>query len=208
MEFQQFGTIETPDGTAGATLCIDSDRPLECMLQWWFEAKIPRMGLIQDKPANWARGVLALGSWSGKVLELVPQALYRDGTNGGLFLPHVLDPEELKWMKHARAELVLTDDGRLDGKWTGPDGAAGAVQLAPLPKFTRPDALRCTSWAEFKAWADKVRSDHSVEWFRGHGCNSFPLCSTLHRLGRHRLERYVAGELVKFNAHAEATLSR
>jgi hypothetical protein len=105
------------------------------MLQWWFEAKNPSMGSILDKPVNWARGVLAVGSWSDQVLTLAPRVLYRDGLNGGLFKPNVLEAEEGRWMRELRAELARTAGGGLQGTWTGPDGAAGSVTLAPLPRF-------------------------------------------------------------------------
>jgi hypothetical protein len=43
--------------------------------------------------------------------------------------------------------------------------------------------------------------------FRGHGSSQFHLSTTLHRVGRHRLERYCSEELLAFKNHAEGLLS-
>jgi hypothetical protein len=53
-----------------------------------------------------------------------------------------------------------------------------------------------------------MREKRNGEWFRGHRSNDFPLRTTLHRLGRFRLERCVYSDLPKFSMQAEATLNR
>jgi hypothetical protein len=60
MEVQLVGTIDGPHGPAEAMLSVDTDRPLEFILQGHGN------GIL-------ARGVLADGSWEGETLNLIPR---------------------------------------------------------------------------------------------------------------------------------------
>jgi len=195
MELQQFGTIDTPDGAAAAMLCIDADRPNQWMLQWWNDKKKAGFGVVCEAIRD------------GNTVRLTPKNLHRIGETGNLLPLTLFTEEEEKWMTQSRGELSKTDDG-LTGRWFGPDGFSGAIVLAKPVEFPPLVVNHCRSWAGFKAWADKVRTDRSGTWFRGHGSTTFPLQTTLHRIGRCRLERFCFNELVQFHAQAEAVFNR
>jgi hypothetical protein len=194
-DLQQFGTIETPQGSAAAMLCIDADRPNEFLLQW----------VHQDKSTG--RGLVCEPTWTGTTVHLAPKVLWRAGDNGGLFLPRELTSDERRYMGGATIELTRTDEG-FHGAWQGPDNSGGAIELKKLSRGQPIEAQQCTSWADFKIWADSIRADNSAMWFRGHGSSQYTMMTTLHRLGRNRLERYCFGELIIFNAYAEGALNR
>ena len=181
MEFQQFGTIETETGVAEALLCIDADKPTEFMLQWH------GAGII-------SRGILADVTRQGDEFDLVPRWLYRVNDKCGLWLPAVRSAEENAWMGATRAHLVLRDGG-LQGQWTGLEGATGAIALKPLMSAEGDqEAYQCNSWEEFKAWASRIRTERDAFSFRGHGSSEFSLRTTIHRMRRYRLERYLFEE--------------
>lgn len=195
MELQRFGKIETAQGLADAMLCIDADRPNEIMVHWWGAGIEPK-------------ALLADGQWDGDRLQLVPRLLYTTGNNGALYLPPNLTPEQVEALRSARATLFKTGK-TLDGEWTGLNGErghltfddfGGAADVGPI------EAQQCDSWEAFKTWVNRIRAEKDVVMFRGHGSNAFQLRTTLHRVGRHRLERYCSEELRMFSAHAEAVL--
>lgn len=183
-------------------LCIDSDRPNEFMLQWWNEA------------ANTAAGCVCLAelasSGVSSSVNLSPWILCRTTVGGGLYVPPASDlsEEDKQWIKEARAELRRTTLG-YEGNWNGPADASGSILLNPVQAREPIIARQCATWPEFKEWAYDMKSRRgSGEWFRGHGSSDFRLESTLHRLGRFRLERYVTEELPHFKGQAEAMLNR
>ena len=195
MELQRFGTIETAKGLADAMLCIDADRPNELMVHWWGAGIEPK-------------ALLADGNWDSDRLQLVPRLLYTTGSNGALYLPPNLPPEQAEALHIARATLLKTGK-TLEGEWTGLNGErghitfddfGGATEVGPI------EARQCDGWEAFKAWVNRIRAEKDVVMFRGHGSNAFQLRTTLHRVGRHRLERYCSEELRMFSAHAEAVL--
>ena len=195
MELQRFGKIETAQGLADAMLCIDADQPNEIMVHWWGVGIEPK-------------ALLAEGRWDGDRLQLVPKLLYTTGNNGALYLSPNLPHEQVEALQNARATL-LKKGKTLDGEWTGLNGEkgrlifddfGGATDVGPV------EAQQCDSWEAFKTWVNRIRSEKDVVMFRGHGSSSFQLRTTLHRVGRHRLERYCWEELRMFSAHAEAVL--
>jgi hypothetical protein len=165
------------------------------MLQWWHETQKHEFGVVCE------------ATWAGETARLVPKYLHRVNDNGAIQNLAVLSAEELKWMRQSSGELVKTAGG-LTGVWHGPDGATGTMSFAPPQTYPDTTVSRCRSWAGFKVWADKVRADRSAEWFRGHGSSAFPLRTTIHRVGRCRLERYCYLELVRFQGQAEAAFNR
>jgi FRG domain len=202
LEQQFIGQVETPEGKQGLMLCIDSDRPHEFMLQWWNEA------------ANTSAGCLCkaeiIGSGVSSSVKLMPWTLYRTAPQVGLYAPPAKDmnEEEILWIREVQAELRRTTIG-YQGSWVGPRGARGAITLNSIQARTPIVARQCATWLEFKEWAYEMRSRRgNGEWFRGHGSSDFQRQTTLHRLGRYRLERYVTSELIDFNGQAEATLNR
>ena len=195
MGFQYFGSIETPQGTASATVCVDDDSAADLMIQWY------GAGIT-------AGGVLVTSRQEGSTSELVPRLLYRAGPNGGLYAPPQLTKDEIAWMTGTKGTLRQTQTG-LNGEWTGPNAATGNITFTRPPEPpVRVVANACESWAAFKAWAGELRQHQNASLFRGHGCSSFSLATTLHRAGRYRLERYVVSELVQFKSHVEALLDR
>jgi hypothetical protein len=197
MDYQFIGQVDTPSGKQGAMLCIDSDRPSEFMLQWWNEAGKTAAGCLFDaRPTE-------------PGLKLTPKTLFRAGVNGGLFAPRdgSFTEEEKRWVAAIRADLRKVGNG-FEGSWSGPDSTHGAIVLQPLAARKPIDPHQCETWSEFKDWATEMRKKRNGEWFRGHGSHEFPLTTTLHRLGRFRLERFLVLDLPKFSAQAEATLNR
>jgi hypothetical protein len=195
VDFQFIGEVETPSGKQGAMLCIDSDRPSEFMVQWW------------DRAANTAAGCLFNAGPTETGSKLTPNTLYRTGANGGLFAPSTFTDKEKRWVAAIQADLHKVGNG-YEGTWSGPDSTHGKIILNPFAAGKPIDPHECVTWPAFKDWASEMRRKRNGEWFRGHGSNEFPLTTTLHRLGRFRLERYVASDLPKFSAQAEAALNR
>lgn len=192
MTLQQFGTLETDQGTAFAMLCIDADRPLEYMVHTW-GANLPSFAILADASDDGSNAV-----------ELKARLLFRPLENGGLHTPRLND-DEVKRLTALNVHLQRTERG-LQGSWSALEGQSGVIQFANVPKGTELKAESCADWAEFKHWATRARLDNDAALFRGHGSNRFQLQTTLHRAGRHRLERYCAQTLVQFHAQAEAVL--
>jgi hypothetical protein len=190
---QLFGTIQTVEGEATAMACVDVDRPSELMLQWWGEGITPA-------------GVLCLGSVDGATVTLKPHLVYRV-ENGSMFLPQQLSPEEVQFKQAATATLRVQDN-LLVGEWIAADGTRRAMQFQPLPKNGGIEAQVLGSWPAFRSWADTKRVDGSAGYFRGHGCSSFSLMTSMHRAGRFRIERYRFDELARFKVHVEMHLEK
>jgi hypothetical protein len=195
VDLQLSGTLDTPQGSAHAMLCADADLPNEATLQWVHEAT--KVGFA----------VVTSAVWTGAAVRLTPKNLHRLGTNGGIQPAVAFNTDELNWMRNTKADLARTAEG-LTGSWSGPGGATGLITLKRLANFPDLVADRCVSWADFKGWADTVRAKGTPAWFRGQGSIAFPLRTSLHRLGRHRLERYCYIQLVQFHSQAEAALNR
>jgi hypothetical protein len=193
--YQFIGQVDTPTGKQGAMLCVDSDRPSEFMLQWWSDA------------AKTAAGCLFDAERTGTGFKLTAKVLYRTTDIGGLFAPNSLTEDEKRWVAASHGELRTVGNG-YEGTWSGPDGTHGTIILNPIAAGKPIDPHECGTWSAFKDWASEMRRQRNGEWFRGHGSNEFPLTTTLNRLGRFRLERYVNFDLPKFSAQAEATLNR
>ena len=194
MPLQQFGKLETEEGQRNLMLCIDVDRPTEFMLHWWGEGFL-------------GKALLADAREEGDTIELTPRWVYRVDDKGTLQLPRVRTADEERAVKGLRAKLKKVGSV-LDGEWTMPDGKKGRITLQP-PEPNAPDILKatdCETWDDFKDWANSARVNQRGDWYRGQGCNSFRLTTTLHRLGRTRLERYCADELRQFAVRAEAVL--
>jgi hypothetical protein len=101
---------------------------------------------------------------------------------------------------------VGSDDGTLVGTWTAVDGSHGALSFADPPTDAPFEPYQCNDWADFKRWAAEQRAAHGPGLYRGHGSSAYRLATTLHRAGRHRLDRYCAESLLQFHAEAEAVL--
>lgn len=187
-----FGTVDTAQGKACAMLCIDADRPTEYMIQTWGK-DMPSMAILADAEEK-ADGVHLKGRW-----------LFRSLENGALHLPHLND-DEVARVQGMRARLTRMDDGALSGTWTAIDGKQGGLSFSDPPVAASFEPYQCKDWTDFKRWASEVRTEHSAGLYRGHGNSAYRLTTTLHRAGRHRLDRYCAEPLVQFHAEAEAVL--
>jgi hypothetical protein len=192
MMLQQFGTIETADGTRQAMLCIDADRPFEYMIHMWGTNQ-GAVALLAD-----AREV------GGSRLELTPRQVFRPLPNGALHLPR-LEEAEIAYLRALTAVLRRTEGGH-EGEWNGLDGGSGLIRLQNMPDGKELSAEVCTSWSDFKGWAARARHTLDSALYRGHGSNRFRLKTTLHRASRHRLERYCADTFAQFHGQAEAVL--
>ncbi len=188
---QLFGSIERDGETVQAMFCMDIDRTDEVMLHLCDNAA-PAVGLFR---------FLRKGNGA---IELEPIAIFRTNENGGLWLPK-LSESEFKYFQGFHGTLHENDES-LEGDWTHSSGKRGRM-IFDSPRhsaFVTPSI--CTNWDDFKRWASHARDNSDAAVFRGHGSNKFRLKTTLHRAGRHRLERYCAETLFQFRSHAEAVL--
>lgn len=192
MTLQQFGTVETAQGTASAMLCIDADRPLEYMVHTW-GPNLPSVAILADARDD-----------GGNAVELTARLLFRPSANGALHSPRLND-DEVKSLRALNVQIARTGRG-FQGNWSGLDGQSGVINFGDVPEGADLKAESCADWAEFKHWATRARRDTNAVLFRGHGSNRFQLQTTLHRAGRHRLERYCAETLAHFHTQAEAVL--
>lgn len=192
MTLQQFGTVETAQGTASAMLCIDADRPLEYMVHTW-GPNLPPVAILADARDD-----------GGNAVELKARLLFRPSANGALHNPRLND-DEVKSLRALKVQIARTGRG-FQGNWSGLDGQSGVINFGDVPEGADLKAESCADWAEFKHWATRARRDTNAVLFRGHGSNRFQLQTTLHRAGRHRLERYCEETLAQFHAQAEAVL--
>jgi hypothetical protein len=191
LPLQLFGTVDTPEGTADAMLCMDIDCTDQAMLHWWRKETVPQAALVRLHKRN-------------GVIELETLAVHRADDQGALHLPPLTNAE-LEYIQKFR--VVLRENNQtLEGEWTDQSGQSGSI------KFRAPDVSanvvphKCANWSEFKEWATRARDESDAAIFRGHGSNRFRLKTTLHRAGRHRLERYCSGTLMQFRSNAEAVL--
>ncbi len=194
MMLQSFGTVDTPQGQRQAMLCIDSDRPAEYFVHIW-GLDLPPFAVLAD----------AIEDEAG-VIELKGKALFRPTQTGALFRSELND-EEARDLAALRV-LLEQDEKGLHGKWSVMDGQLNDLKFVKTPEASELQAEVCANWDEFKSWASLARRDIDADVFRGHGSSRFPLKTTLHRAGRHRLERYCADTLQEFHAQAEAVLDR
>ena len=192
MSLQRFGSIETAQGQARAMLCIDADRPMEYMIQTW-GVGLPSMAILADAEEQ-LDGIHLRGRW-----------LFRPLPNGALHLPQ-LSNEQVTRVQGMRAHLVRSDAGTFVGTWTAVDGSHGALSFADPPSGAPFEPCQCNDWADFKRWAAEQHAAHGPGLYRGHGSSAYRLATTLHRAGRHRLDRYCAESLLQFHAEAEAVL--
>lgn len=172
-------------------LCMDIDCPDQAMLHWWRKETVPQAALVRFLKRD-------------ALIELKTLALHRADDQGGLHLPRLTDTE-LEYIQNFRV-VLRQNNQTLEGEWTDQSGKTGSI------KFLVPDVpadvvpRRCSNWNEFKEWATHARDEGDAAIFRGHGSDRFRLKTTLHRAGRHRLERYCTETLIQFRSHAEAVL--
>lgn len=192
MEHQYVGKIETVTGWRPAYLFRDEDEPDEVTLHVWGN---------DEKPfAVWAR--VLFKDISAQSLTLLPRLLYLSDERGRL----VVAPEDAvrdynPTSYHMKLDLKGDD---WVGQWERDDGMAGDVVFTPVRDTAEIKPHVCSSWADFKRWADEVRQRRLITAFRGHGSNRFRLQTSLQRAGRHRLERYCVETLPEFRTHVEA----
>lgn len=190
---QLFGTIENIEGiTLQSMLCLDNDRPDEAMLHWWGSTK--------------GGALVKLSQDISGFIYFKPLFLYRTNDTNGLYLP-VLNPSEQEFFRGFSAKIQLINNSYL-GEWTHVTGSKGKIKFDISLSDQRVKPIVCNCWNDFKNWATDVRDNFNVAVYRGHGCKSFPLKSTLHRIGRHRLERFCYETLPEFKEHAEAILEK
>lgn len=148
--------------------------------------------------------ILANAVDRGTTVELNGIGLLRPRDNGALHYPILLNDDERAHVRAMTAILTKTASG-LTGSWESIGGTGGAIELAELPQQPH-DSEMCADWDAFKAWATRVRREIDSSLYRGHGRSQYRLQTTLHRAGRHRLERYCAGTLAQFHSKAEGVL--
>lgn len=108
-------------------------------------------------------------------------------------------------MKGFRAVLRRQGEG-LAGEWRHVSGKRGRIVFGAAAMPGEVASEQCAGWDEFKAWATRSREEDDAVAYRGHGSSRFRLQTSLHRAGRHRLERYCQETLPQFRDHAEAVL--
>lgn len=141
MTLQQFGTVETAQGTAFAMLCIDADRPLEYMVHTW-GPNLPSVAILADAHEVGENAV-----------KLKARLLFRPSKNGALHVPQLNDDED-KRLTALNVHLERTESG-LQGTWSGLEGQSGVIKFADVPEGAELKAESCADWAEFKQWASR-----------------------------------------------------
>ncbi|MES2685647.1 MAG: FRG domain-containing protein [Pseudomonadota bacterium] len=195
---QQLGEIQTPDGALSSMICFDDDLPNEAMVHAWKSgtAEPPfavLFGLEWNKERNHAR--------------MVPRVRFKPSDNGGEIQSVQLTAEEAAQFQQFQAELIVQKNGSLRGSWQGSGGKKGVFKYsATSSNGERVTATVCNDWDAFKKWAASTNQSMGACLFRGHGDKEFRLMTTLHRLGRSRLERYCGRTLQTFRQNAEAVL--
>lgn len=194
MHLQQFGTLRMEGHQGGESaevmLCLDADRRDEAVLHCW-GARMPPLAVLV--------GVEELADG----LALTPRMQWRGDGNGALG-PQFMAPGSGQPPGDFRIELRPDGEGHA-GEWQDAvAGRHGRIELRPPPDAAGVEAERCRTWHEFKQWASRSREEGGVVAYRGHGNADFRLKTSLHRAGRHRLERYCAETLLQFRDHAEA----
>ena len=196
LPLQLFGTIEDIEGlTLEAMLCVDRDCPDEAMLHWWGESNSGTGGALVKLMQN-----------ASGVIDIKPLKLYRTNERRGLFLPN-LNQSEVEYFQGFYGNIQQINNS-FEGEWSHITGIKGQINFKLKQTTEDIKPVTCANWEEFKAWARRARDENNVAVFRGHGSNSFPLKTTLHRIGRHRLERYCSETLWDFKGHAEALLDK
>lgn len=194
MRAQYFGTStnQTANTIREIMLCMDVDRPAECMVHLW-GGEAPPIALLCN-----------LQNRGNDAYAVTPRQFYAVGERGGIY-PAPVPDAMLEEYNSIRVDLQFENDNACLGTWST-STANGSFSLT-RPGYVEIAATECTSWQEFQAWASAMRRDKKVVFFRGHGSNGFHLETTLQRLGRNRLERYVEETLHQFRVHAEAALN-
>ena len=192
------GDAETPFGRLRVLLCIDADRPHEFLAQW----------TADSNDTNLSGGCLftaTVASPNGWTLH--PEVIFRACSGEGLFSNFALSIEERAWKDAAKVELRL-EGNTLVGTWSNTQGAHGSIYLRARPPKNAIAAQLCSTWEDFRRWAEQLRAEGRGHWFRGQGDARKMLLTTLHRLRRYRLDRYLRDELPRFSVQAEAALNR
>lgn len=192
LPIQMFGTVESDGEQLKALFCRDLDLPDQAMIQW------------PATQTQGAGGVLLRLTFTGtNRIHLTPLQFYKADDGGGLYAPSAIDnPAQLFAIT---AELTLSKKG-LHGVWNAPNGEVGRIAFTINSRLPKIKARKLKGWSEFKTWASTQRENGNFIDFRGHGCNSFKLSSTLHRIGRARSERFCYETMVQFQALAESVL--
>jgi hypothetical protein len=138
----------------------------------------------------------------GTSIQLVPTLLYDTDQGGGLVVAQDKKILESNFASYRMSLIRGGEEWR--GRWSCTDGSSGDAEFSPVKDTAELKAHQCSSWTEFKRWADEVRQLGLMSAFRGHGSNKFRLRTSLQRVGRNRLERYCAETLPEFKAHVEA----
>jgi hypothetical protein len=185
---QLFGTVEVDGEAATAMLCADVDRPSEVVVHWW-GAKAPPAAVLTR--CRWGQG--------GR-LDLEPVSVYHTNANGGFGLG-VASAERAPGIQGFRATLHGKGDS-LEGTWLHSPGRRGQALFGRLDPSGEVVPVKCRNWGEFREWTTRSREEAVA--YRGHGDSRFRLRTSLHRAGRHRLERYCLETLLQFRDHAEA----
>jgi hypothetical protein len=195
---QYVGFAEFQTQQFAVMVCIDADRPGEWMLHWW----------VGSAGAQAAAALAELVTDKDGALTFAPKLLYRVAEQGGsVYLP-ILNAEEQHFFLGWSLKLnpAVDGDNRLEGVATHTSGISASLKLRVAPSGVVV-AHACTTWDEYKSWAAVSRTEDEALVFRGHGNRDFRLATSLHRQGRHRLERYCNETLREFRALAEAVLA-
>lgn len=194
---QMFGTARSEDGTGvDVMLCIDEDFPTIATVhayKWDAQKKLPVGTAVRIEATS------DLTQRGTKRIRWRPIATHEITEVGSLNLGAV-QPINM------HADLCRCDTS-LIGSWCGPENIEGSLELHEVEKLTV-EPKQCESWNDFKSWAVGSRQKEGAAFFRGHGNNQYRLSTTLARVGRTRLERFMGETMPRFRAQAEAILGR
>lgn len=172
----------------------DADSPGLATITWAAGPDIRAGGFIVDVERHDGR------------LTLSPRVLLRPDSGGGLVNQPLESAAELAFRDESRLVLEMQAEAGLRGELRRPSGKVADVWFPPMSR-RRVVPTVCRNWGDFKSWAVEARRGLDLALFRGHGCSSFSLRTSLHRANRARTDRFCFETLPQFKAQAEAVLN-
>ncbi|MDI1239273.1 MAG: FRG domain-containing protein [Polaromonas sp.] len=192
---QHFGMLTISEKHARLMLCVDADEPSKAMIHWWTD--------------DFRRAALADCTYSVQGLKLTLTNLYEASPQNGEIIYSKLTEAQAELIRSGYTVELKKKGNFLHGSWISPEGALVIAKVRINPQKTKAlNATRCKTWSDFKLWSDRITTEGNAVSFRGHGNNSFELSTTLHRIGRNRLERYCWNELHTFRFFSEGVLNQ
>lgn len=192
MIIQRFGELKLNQRNVDAMLCMDIDKPLEYSIHIW-DSEFQFAGLLMQKVEV-----------IGHEIKLKGKRLLKASESGALYFP-ILDEEERAFLDSLDVYIEITESG-VAGRWTYADQSKGSFSFLNPKSDRKINPKVCKDWTDFKKWAFDSRKLFDTALYRGHGDHNYRLQTSLHRVGRARIDRYCTEILGNFHGQVEAVL--